>query len=154
MKTKTFWVKLALVVLTLLFIWGNSMLPGPLSGSESSFVLRLVEPAVSGIQRALEEHGLEFTQEYIVRKLAHFTEYAVLGILMLALLIRPGLRGRPVLSAVMCLAAAALDECIQMFSYARGPSVKDVLLDFCGACFGVVLASLAAVIIRQVRKIN
>ena len=35
MRTKTFWVKLALVALMLLFIWGNSMLPASASSAES-----------------------------------------------------------------------------------------------------------------------
>lgn len=152
MKTKTFWVKLALVVLMLLFIWGNSALPGPVSGRESGFVLRFLEPAVTAVQRFLEARGHSLSQDYIVRKMAHFTEYAVLGVLMLALLVRPGVRTRPILSAGACLIAAAIDECIQIFSYSRGPAVRDVLLDFSGACFGVALAALALLILRTTKK--
>ena len=152
MRTKTFWVKLTLVVLMLLFIWGNSLLPASASSRESSAVLRLAEPLISALQRYLAARGHALDQEYLIRKLAHFSEYAVLGVLMLALLIRPGLRVRPLASALMCLAAALLDEGIQMFSDGRGPSLRDVALDFSGACVGVILAVPAVLIVRLIRK--
>jgi len=154
MRTKTFWVKLALVVLTLLFIWGNSLLPGDASGLESSFVLRLTGPVVPALQRALAELGYSCSQEYLVRKLAHFCEFALLGALMLALLTRPGLRLKPFLSAALCLASALLDEGIQYFSEGRGPSLRDVALDFSGALFGMLLAGLAVCLVRLIRKIK
>ena len=152
MKTKTYWVKLALVVLTLLFIWGNSLVPGELSGAESGFVLRLVYPVVTGLQRVLERLGLAYSAAYLVRKLAHFTEYALLGVLMTALFIRPGLRLRLPMPVLLCLCAAAADETIQMFVAGRGPSFSDVALDFCGALCGVILFALAIVLIRWLRK--
>ena len=152
MKTKTFWIKLTLVVLMLLFIWGNSMLSGDISGRMSGFVLKLTEPVVSALQRLLEGRGLTLPQEYLVRKLAHFSEYAVLGVLMLMLLVRPGVRVRPLLSAALCLAAALLDEGIQMLAVDRGPSLSDVLLDFSGACLGIAAASLILCLIRALRR--
>lgn len=152
MRTKTFWVKLALVALTLLFIWGNSLLPAPISSRESGTVLRLAQPLVSAVQRFLVGRGHDLTQEYLVRKLAHFSEFALLGVLMLALLTRPGLRPRPFVSAGLCLAAALLDEGIQMFTDGRGPRFSDVLLDFSGACVGIALACLAVWLMRLIRK--
>ena len=152
MRTKTFWVKPALVALMLLFIWGNSLLPASASSRESGAFLRLAEPLVEAVRRFLADRGHEFTSEHLVRKIAHFTEYAVLGALMLSLLTRSGLRTRPVVSAPLCLAAALLDEGIQMFSAGRGPGLGDVLLDFAGACFGILLAQLVLWIIRLIRK--
>ncbi len=152
MKTKTFWVKLALVVLMLLFIWGNSLLPATASSRESGFVLRFAEPVVAVLQRLLEGRGVSLSEDVVVRKLAHFSEYAVLGVLMLALLIRPGLRSRPAASAGLCLAAALLDEGIQLFSPGRGASLRDVALDFAGACVGIALAALIVGLLRAARN--
>ena len=154
MRTKTFWVKLALVVLMLLFVWGNSLLPASVSGDESNAVLRLVRPLVAAVQGVLARHGHELAQEYLVRKIAHFTEYAVLGALMLALFTKPGLRVMPLPSAALCLAAALLDEGIQIFSEGRGPRLRDVLLDFTGACFGIALVWLFVLLARLIRKIK
>ena len=151
MRTKTFWVKLALVVLTLLFIWGNSLLPAAVSSRESGFVLRLTQPVITVLQRFLEGRGHSYSQELILRKLAHFSEYAVLGALMLALFTKPGLRTRPLPSLGLCLAAALLDEGIQLFSVGRGASLHDVALDFIGACVGTALAALIVWLVRLAR---
>ena len=43
----------------------------------------------------------------------------------------------------MAAAAACLDETIQIFSN-RGNSIKDVLLDCCGAAFGIFAVWLIA----------
>ena len=152
MRTKTFWVKLALVALMLLFIWGNSMLPASASSAESNFVLRLCEPLVSALQRLLSLRGVELGQDYIIRKLAHFSEYAVLGVLMLSLFVRPGLRFRVPLPAALCLGAAITDEGIQILAEGRGPSMKDVALDFSGAVCGIVLCSAVLLLTRAIRK--
>ena len=152
MRTKTFRVKLALVVLTLLFIWGNSVLPGSVSGRESGFVLRLCEPLVDALQRLLSSRGVELSQEHIIRKLAHFTEYVVLGVLMLSLFVRPGLRFRMIPPAMLCLGAALMDEGIQIFAMDRGPSLRDVGLDFCGAVCGIALSTIAVLLLRSIRR--
>jgi len=151
MRTKTFWIKVTLVVLMLFFIWGNSMLPGTISSAESGFVLKLCRPFVSSIQRLLSAHGSELTEEYIIRKLAHFSEYAVLGVLMLALFVQPGMKFRVLPPAAACLGAALMDEGIQIFSLGRGPSLRDVGIDFCGAVCGIALCAAAVLIVRRVR---
>ena len=152
MRTKTFWVKLALVALMLLFIWGNSMLPASASSAESGFVLRLCRPLVSAVQRLFSARGVELGQDYIIRKLAHFSEYAVLGVLVLTLFVRPGLRFLVLPPAALCLGAALMDEGIQILAAGRGPSMKDVALDFSGAVCGIVLCAAVLLLTRAIRK--
>jgi VanZ family protein len=68
---------------------------------------------------------------YSIRKLAHFTEFGVLFLL----LIRGPMRGRTVLALTVCAAYALLDEGHQLFVPDRTSSLYDVALDFSGALF-------------------
>lgn len=67
----------------------------------------------------------------LVRKSAHFTEYAVL----FWLLVRGPMKGSPVHAIAFCGVYAALDEAHQLFVPTRGPSFYDVTLDLSGALF-------------------
>lgn len=128
---------LLLLALLLLFIWGNSCLPVRLSSRESGHFLELVRPLLEPF------FGKGNVTDHLVRKLAHFTEFTALGLLM-GLLFQTGRRVRPrfILSAMLAgLLVALLDETIQMFSD-RGDQIKDVWLDFSGVVTGVLLSAL------------
>ena len=142
MRKLFFVLKLLLVLCMLAFIWGHSMMPADLSQLESGWFLELVRPLVEAVQRVLESRGVTMTQDYLVRKMAHFTEYAVLGALMMVLFTRRDMRCRVILPALACLAVAFIDEGIQMFAEGRGPGLNDVALDFAGACAGMLAAGL------------
>ncbi len=118
---------------TLCFIWGNSLLPREDSTALSIGLFDRLKPFL----RALR---LEFVDEHMLRKLAHFGEFALLGLELAALFFLN--RGRSLrsacLSALCALAAASMDETIQMFSN-RSATVKDVLLDFSGALTAILL---------------
>ncbi len=78
---------------------------------------------------------------HIVRKNAHFFAYLVLGILMVNLLRRVGIKGFKVfvLALAICILYAISDEVHQLFVPGRGAQVKDVLIDSAGAMVGVGL---------------
>jgi VanZ family protein len=84
---------------------------------------------------------------YIVRKSAHFTEYAILG----ALLFRAFRAGNPIrwksnwalYSFLLSVAWALLDELHQSFTQKRGGSIWDSLLDSSGAL--IMLLAIALV---------
>ena len=119
----------ALLVVNVLFIWGNSLLPGSVSGAISHWVRDVIayifqrEPSGSD-----SGHGL-------LRKLAHFTEFACLGALFAWLF---GMLRKPVAFAFACgFFIAAIDETIQRFVPDRGPSIKDVFIDTSGVIVGI-----------------
>lgn len=121
-----------LLVCNLLFIWGNSLLPGVLSGALSQWLQTLLQVLFSGEAAPLEGSGL-------LRKAAHFTEFACLGALLLW---RNLLRGREKAipgALLLSFATACIDETIQCFVPDRGPSLWDVGLDTCGAAVGIFL---------------
>ena len=77
----------------------------------------------------------------ITRKLAHMTEYFLLAISISFPLYVYGVRGiwLILLAGILSVGFAGVDEYHQSFVEARGPSVKDVLIDSCGAGLGILL---------------
>ena len=122
-----------LLVLNLCFIWGNSMLPGEISGALSDWVKNLILSLLPDRPGGGVGGGL-------FRKLAHFTEFALLGACLGWL---HGMVNKKAVNVLAWGAAAAfVDETIQRFVPDRGPSVWDVLLDSCGVLTGILLLYL------------
>ena len=124
------------MALIVAFIWGNSLLPQAQSRLESDFVLRV-------LRRIFGTHLDQATASHLVRKAAHFTEYALLG----------GRRGlQPTVNVLsLSLAVAVLDESLQLFSD-RGAMVTDILLDFSGAVCGVLAFLLVRLAAASIQK--
>jgi VanZ family protein len=73
----------------------------------------------------------------VLRKGAHITEYALLGLLLVRAL------GRDLPALVFAIAYAATDEIHQHFVHGRHSSPFDVAFDACGAALGLLLWQLA-----------
>ena len=122
-----------LLILNLAVIWGNSLLPGEISGAISGFVRDLIALLLPGDGTPGQGHGL-------LRKLAHFTEFATLGMILTWIM---GMLSKPLPLALACgFAAACVDETIQMFVPDRGPAFTDVLIDTSGVLTGLLLLLL------------
>ena len=119
-----------LLVLNLTLIWGNSLLPGEISGAFSGFVRDLIALLLPGDGTPNQGHGL-------LRKLAHFTEFASLGMILTWIML---LLAKPIpLALAGGFAAACIDETIQIFVPDRGPAFTDVLIDTSGVLTGILL---------------
>ena len=121
---------IALLICNLIFIWGNSMLPGEISGAFSDWVK-------STLARILRIGLINASGGGLLRKIAHFTEFAALGMLLAWLhgMLQKG-KLRPFLWGV---AAASMDETIQCFVPERGPGIRDVCIDSAGVLTGIIL---------------
>ena len=139
-----------LVLLTLAFIWGNSLLPR----TESQEISRGL---LAELCAALEHVGMHLDpqNDHWLRKLAHFGEFGLLGAELCTLLFL-NRRARPqgfVNCAFAGLAVAVTDEALQLISN-RGSQVQDVLLDFAGFLTGLLLCGLLCGIIGRKRPKN
>jgi len=128
----------------LCFIWGNSLLPGEISGRISDWVkdilAMLLPTAVPGVT----------TGGGLLRKIAHFSEFAALGA---CLSWRFGmLEKRKIMALVYGFGAACVDESIQLFVPDRGPALKDVAIDTCGVAAGIALLLLGQNYVRKIKK--
>lgn len=120
-----------LLILTLAFIWGHSCMSIQESAAESGVVTRLLAPLLEVFV------GEGNVTNHLVRKLAHFAEFAVLGAQLL-LLRRKRAWGDIVRSVELGSLAAFLDESIQLLSR-RGAQIADVWLDTFGVVFGIMV---------------
>ena len=76
----------------------------------------------------------------LLRKFAHFAEFGALGLLLGWLF---GMLGKKRLPAfALGVAAACIDETIQIFVPGRSPGIRDVCIDSCGAAAGMLLLFL------------
>ena len=128
-----------LLILNLAFIWGNSLMPAERSQAFSDWMM-------SVLGSVPEEQAPE-SGSGILRKFAHFAEFTTLGILLawLLVLLRRGIwRALP-----LGMAAACLDEIIQMFVPGRGPGIRDVAIDTCGVLTGILLLRIGYKLITR-----
>ena len=129
----------AALIACIVFIFSNSMAVAAVSEQSSGRVLHLMQ----AVLRRLGHPALaERLTMHIVRKLAHFCEYALEGfLLMLCMRVysRHPLRHItvPMLGSVL---TALTDETIQLFSDGRSGQVTDVWLDSAGAMTGILTA--------------
>lgn len=135
----------ALLVLNLAVIWGNSLLPGEVSGQVSRFLGAIIE-AIFDLPV-----GGEGTGHGLLRKLGHFSEFACLGMLLFWRAAMEGESGRHLWMVPLlgCMITACVDETIQVFVPDRGPSVIDVWIDTCGALAGMGLLRTGHHFIRK-----
>jgi VanZ family protein len=93
--------------------------------------------------------------EFFLRKAAHVSEYAVLAVLLYRAFVHTMFQSRRVLSAglvlLSCAAYAASDEFHQSFVPSRTASLRDVMIDVCGATLAMVLYWLLATRDRKSR---
>lgn len=120
-----------LLACNLIFIWGNSLLPGAVSQAFSDWVRALL-----GLHGS-SAGGFGGNGPDLIRKAAHFTEFCTLGMLLTWLMGMLGKNHR--LALALSVAVACVDETIQVFTPERGPGLKDVALDSCGAAVGMFL---------------
>lgn len=130
---------LALVVLFICFIWGNSLVAGEGSGSLSLAVMDWVH----GVLRAC---GLpyEWVTNFAIRKTAHFTEYLVLSLIALhAFDPKRDTSGESIIAAfVLVMLVSSIDETIQLFVPGRSGQVTDALIDCSGAAVGILVRTI------------
>ena len=78
----------------------------------------------------------------IIRKLAHFTEYLILGILVINMFTKNNAKKSCLLSILLCIIYATSDEIHQFIIPGRACQIKDILIDSVGSITGVYLFKL------------
>jgi len=164
MTKKKFWVFATLLWMAVIFFM--SAAPSDESSHMSLELCRMIGRIfVPGFNAMSPENQLIFQEsiEFIVRKLAHFTEYTILGVLLSGTVMnfmqdyRRGSSAsakenvcrdsvntagfpylRAALTAIIIGALYAMsDEFHQLFVPGRSCSLRDVLIDSCGVSAGV-----------------
>lgn len=131
------------------FVFINSSLPADLSEEESQGVLDF-------IYKLLLNFGIDSElSDFIIRKIAHFTEFTALGALYICCAYSfdrlRTIRFLPHALLAGILTAVA-DEAIQLNVEGRSSQVTDVILDFSGVVFGAGIMLLIFFVYKRIKS--
>ena len=158
MKNRAFWTRFFLVasIATAIAIFCFSAQQGPdstaLSEGVTLTVARVVRPGFDALPTAQKLDYME-RLGHVVRKCAHFGEFALLGF-NLCCWLRLVRHDRPRAAALprawlIATLYAGTDELHQMFVSERAPAVLDVCIDSVGALAGTLVALGVMAIYRR-----
>jgi VanZ family protein len=125
-----------------LLIWLGVIFFGSTDMMSAEHTSRFIVPILRWLKPEISLETLALIQ-FVVRKCAHLTEYAILALLLFrAVVSAANLKSMWILSVsvwITCVFVAAMDEFHQSFVASRTAARHDVLIDVCGALIGIVL---------------
>lgn len=136
------YILLVLLILWMGLIFAFSNREGATSSKDSHSIVRVTIGNIYKIfNRDASEEEIDKVidrWENPVRKLAHFTEYFILGILMFFTLKEFGIKNIYI-AILLCFLYACSDEIHQLFVPLRNGNFKDVLIDTSGSVLSILL---------------
>lgn len=127
MKNKK--LNIILVIIWMMFIFIMSSFNSNESSSQSNFIVNI-------LSNIFNSNNIEILS-LIVRKLAHFIEYTILGILVYNLIY--SYNKKIYLSIIICIIYSISDEVHQLFVPGRSCQITDILIDSTGSVTGIIL---------------
>jgi len=159
-----------LICLNVAFIWGNSLLPADLSEKVSGKVMEIYErilmhpvfekisvKLINLVNRILDTSiPNQNVGMHLLRKMAHFTEFLLLGLDLCWLFLILEQKGIHKLTMPMLFGSltACVDETIQLFSDGRSSSLVDVWIDIAGLFAGIMILLIGHSILTMRRRKN
>lgn len=139
-----------LYVVIFTFSAQDAEMSGAISQKISEKCVELLNSLSGGNWSEMLMESLAEYFEHPLRKLAHFGEYACMGVLLYILWSQWLKRGRGLYALIVAwvFVSAAVDEFHQLFVPGRYGSFADVLLDTAGGAFGLWVCSL----VRKLRN--
>ena len=151
-------ILIILLIGTFYIIFGFSSQDGEESGTLSRQITESITKNIKAIQELeqAEKEKVLKKIEHIIRKLAHFSIYTVVGILLMSLMSTYDLKQSKRIGISIGIGAvyAISDEIHQSFTPGRSPQVTDVLIDSCGVIFGIgiVIVIIGITIYKKYKK--
>lgn len=140
---------LILGILWQAFIFTQSLLPGEVSSNQSGFIVDVLYPIVNtiGVPISMDNFSL------LIRKLAHFTEYFILGLLWFGIYTSyQKHHWLPWVVVIQGFIAACIDETIQRYTPNRSGEFRDVLIDTLGVLTAVIGLLIISKIVKSRKK--
>lgn len=144
---------ITLALLCVIFIFSNSLKNSAESTEQSSAVYKFINSVISSL-------GFSVSHSF-VRKLAHVTEFALLGIfsaLTSIAVFGDSLHSTKLQSTkklipavLLCISVASVDELLQFGSDGRAPQLSDALLDILGSIIGISAVWALIIICKAIR---
>ena len=132
------------LVCTVAYIFKNSLQVAQVSSQHSEQVMNLVNGFLAKLRMGPLSH-------HVIRKLAHFGEYCLLGFWFMLCLRVYTIHFIKHISwpLFICLGIANVDETLQLFVPGRSSQLTDVWIDFAGVLCGAFVALFILVFIRM-----
>ena len=127
-------LSIILVLIWMIIIFIMSSFNAEASANQSNFIVNIISNILN-----IENVRL---LSLIIRKLAHFTEYLILGVLVINMFTKNNVRKSYLLSILLCIIYATSDEIHQIFTPGRACQIKDILIDSIGSITGIYLFKL------------
>lgn len=125
-------ISLLLVILWMIFIFVMSSFDATSSSNQSNFIVGIITSIIN-----IKDTGL---LSLIIRKLAHFIEYFILGILVINFITRYD--KKIIIAILLCIIYATSDEIHQIFVPGRSCQITDIMIDSLGSIMGIYLCKL------------
>ena len=134
------------ILLQISFIFSNSLKDAVNSDNQSDVFVRFAVEKLLGLDYESQNDDFLGTVSFVIRKIAHFCDYGLLGILVfLFIYIYIYSSSVPIaffITVQFCFVIGIVDEFLQRFSDGRSASFRDTLIDASGAftaCVGMML---------------
>lgn len=101
---------------------------------------------------SIEKENITKRIEAVIRKLAHFTMYALMGIFAYLLVKTEESTNIKafLIACLICIIYASIDEIHQLFVVGRSARITDVMIDTLGSFFGMIVFSTIERVIKKV----
>lgn len=147
----------ALLIFQMIFIFTMSSFGHTSSDAQSNLFVDFIAQNFPHVRHGLENNLISLsTLIFLVRKTAHFTEYAILGSLFF-LNLKSWQRSKNstsmniLLSLIFSFLYACTDELHQIFVPGRSAQFRDVLIDTLGASFGTLITYLTIKLFTKIK---
>ena len=135
-----------LSVIVAVIIFAFSSQNGEESGETSRGIVRQVIDSlpITKNMDEMKKNKLVEDSQFCVRKLAHFSIYALLGIFLMLFFItfEGNIKTKVIYVVIICILYAISDEIHQSFSDGRTPMIRDVFIDTMGGLTGSLLVAV------------
>ena len=131
-------IKLILVITWMALIFGFSSQKADDSSKVSVGLIVKTVSVIKG-EKLSNKEKISVSKKYskVVRKLAHFTIYLILGILVINLIVDFNIKNMILISLIICFLYSASDEFHQLFISGRSGEIRDVIIDTIGSFVGI-----------------
>lgn len=145
-----------LLILQMCFIFTMSSFGHNSSDAQSNLFVDFIAQNFPHVRHGLENNLISLsTLIFLVRKTAHFTEYAILGALFYLNFIQfPRLNRhfkKILLPILFSFLYACTDEIHQIFVPGRSAQFRDILIDTLGASFGAIITYLTIKLFTKIK---
>ena len=134
------WLKLILVILWMIVIFSFSNQKADDSSKLSDGLILKTVRIIEKITNK-EYSDEEILEKFVkpVRKIAHFTIYLILGVLVYLYIKEFNISNKFIISLLICILYAVSDEIHQLFIVGRSGRILDVLIDSLGSLTGIFI---------------